>query len=334
MGGFMKKMGFGLDDDEQYARAFQNGVLLGPNQFENAAKLFEKASKRFTEKGNPLMATKATANALLYRYLITRDIQQVTPLLQALLQTLQSLQQQGLQEIEQIGSQTNPMSIGELCAELDCRLVEVAILQAENDQLRSRDLHKIAADKFQAMKNIQLKTYNAVPVAEVQSDKPIMHSFFHSGMFSYYEAMLKKNYDPSAASDDLAKANQSFRGCTNQKWQQKVTTLLNNWRLTRTCWICHRDMQGYELHFSMCHADVTPYAKMLVEKANQDSINVDANQIAVCTPCGSMVKYKAQFEADVVRRELNAKLDNAMSVIQSLNERVNRLERMIQTHHH
>jgi hypothetical protein len=332
MGGFMKKMGFNLEDDELYARAFQKGVLL--NQYGVASDLFDKSAKRFTDKGNPLMATKASANALLYRYLITKDIQQVTPLLQLLLRTLQGLQQQGLQEIEAIGPscQTESISIAELCAELDCRLVEVAILQAENDQLRSRDLHKIAADKFQAIKNIQLKTYSAVPVADVQNDKPIMHSFFHSGMFSYYEAMLKKNYDPSAASDDLSKANQSFRGCNNQKWQLTVTNLLNNWRVKRTCWICHRDMQGYELHFSMCHADVTPYAQTLLEKASQDSINVDAKQIAVCTPCGSMVKYKAKYEADIVRRELNAKLDNAMNIIQSLNERVNRLERS--SHHH
>lgn len=330
MGGLMKKMGFNLEDDELYARAFQKGVLL--NQFAIAADLFDKSAKRYTEKGNQLMSAKAAANALLYRYLVTKDIQQVTPLLQALLQSLQNLQQQGVQEIEEIRSQTTFISIPELCAELDCRLVEVAIIQAQNDQLRCHDLHKIASDKFQAMRNLQLKTYAIVPSGDEHTDKAISRFLFHSGMYSYYEAMLKKNYDPSAASDDLSKANQAFKSCNDQKWQQKVTTLLNNWRVTRTCWICHRDMQGYELHFSMCHADVTPYARMLLEKASQESVNVDAKQIAVCTPCGSMVMYKAQHEADIVRRELNVKLDNAMNLIQSLNERVNRLERM--SHHH
>lgn len=332
MGGLMKKMGFNLEDDELYERAFQKGVLL--NQFGVASDLFDKSAKRYTEKGNPLKATKAAANALLYRYLVTKDIQQVTPLLQALIRTLQGLQQQGVQEIEAIGPscQTESMSISELCAELECRLVEVDIYLTQNDQLRSHDLHKSASEKFQTLRNVQLKTYTILPAVDGHNDKPITRFYFHSGMYSYYDAMLKKNYDPSAASDYLAQANQFFSRCNNQKWQQTVTTLLTNWRLTCTCWICHRDMQGYELHYSMCHADVTPYAQMLLEKASQSSINVNTKQIAVCTPCGSMVMYKAQYEADVVRRELNAKLDNAMNVIQSLNERINRLERM--SHHH
>ncbi len=334
MSGIFKKMGIGLEDDEQYARAFQKGVLLG--QFGDAANLFDKASKKFTEKGNSLMAARAAANALLYRYLIMRDIQQVTPLLQALLQALHALLQQGSQEIEAIGSQTEFMQIGPLCAELDCRLVEVAIILARDDQIRSRDLHKIASDKFQALyqliKNDPLKTYDRVQAADGPNDKATMRLFFHSGMYNYYEAMTKKNTDPSAASADLSKANQFFKQCNDQKWQQTVTILLNNWRATCTCWLCHRDMQGYELHYSMCHADVTPYAKMLLKEAEQGTIDLDTKRIAVCTPCGSMVMYKAQYEADIVRRELNAKLDHAMNVIQSLNERVNRLERMSHSH--
>jgi|SRR5579872_897366 len=333
MGGFMKKMGFNLEDDELYERAFQKGVLL--NQYSVASDIFDKAAKRFTDKGNPQMATRAAANALLYRYLTMKDNQQpITPLLQALLQTLYALQQQGLQEIEAIGPsyKTESMSIPELCAELVCRLVEVDIDLAKGDQLRSHDLHKIASEKFQVLRNAQLKTYTTLPAADGHNDKAITRFYFHSGMSSYYDAMLKKNYDPSTASDHLAQANQFFSRCNDQKWQQQMTTLLTNWRLTRTCWICHRDMQGYELHYSMCDAIVTPYAQMLLEKASQESINLETHQIAVCTPCGSMVMYKAQYEANVVRRELNAKLDNAMNIIQSLNERINRLERT--SHHH
>lgn len=330
MSGIFKKMGFGLEDDELYVRAFQKGVLLVPPQFETAANIFDKASKRFTEKGNAMMAARAAANALLYRYLYTKDIQWASPLLQ----TLYSLQQQGLQEIEKIGSQTDLMSIGELCAELDCRLVESAIAQAQNDVVRSRDLHRLARDKFQAIMRNPLITYNFVSAADGPIDKADMRYFFHSGMYSFYEAMTKKDIDPSAASDDLSLANQSFKRCNNQKWQQTASTLLENWRVSRTCWLCHRDMQGYELHFSMCHADVTPYTMTILTKAKQDSttISIERKQIAVCTPCGSMVTYKAQEEADKVRRELNAKLDQAMIVIQSLNDRVNRLERMSHSH--
>lgn len=323
MSGIFKKMGIGLEDDEQYARAFQKGVLLG--QFGDAANLFDKASKRFTEKGNPMMAARAAANALLYRYLYTKDIQWVNPLLQTL---------QGLPEIEVIKSQTDMMPVGPLCAELDCRLVESAIAQAQNDEGRQH-WHQVARDKFQAIMRYPLITYNFVPASDGHNEKADTRYFFHSGMNNYYEAMTKRYIDPSAASDDLSLAVQSFKRCNDQKWQQTVSTLLENWRVSRTCWLCHRDMQGYELHFSMYRADVTSYTLKILEKAKQDSstISIERKQIAVCIPCGSMVMYKAQEEADKVRRELNARLDQAMLAIQSLNDHVNRLERQIMSHH-
>jgi hypothetical protein len=327
MSGFFKRMGIGREDAEQYALAFQKGVLLVPPQFETAAKLFEKASKKFTESGNQMMAARASANALLYRYLITRDIQQVRPLLLTLLQTLQ-----GLPEIEVIGSQVDMMPVGPLWLELECRLVEVDIILAQNEPGESLRLHKIARDKFQNIKNNPLITYNSIPAADGHNEKAMMRFFFHSGMCDYYEAMTIKYDDPEAAAAKLSDALKSFRGCNDKKWQEIVTTLLNNWRATCTCWICHRDMQGYELHYSMCHADVTPYAKRLLKEAEQDTINLKTGLIAVCTPCGSIVMYKARDEADKVRRELNAKLEQAMVVIQSLNDRVNRLERMSHSH--
>lgn len=315
--------GIGLDQNELYARAFEKGVLL--KKFSEAADIFDKASKKYSETGNSMMAAQAAANSLLYRYLATGDVRLITSLLQTL---------QGLQQIEVIGLQTDFMPVGPLCAELDCRLVESAIAQVQNDVIKSRDLHKLARDKYQAILRNPLITYTYIPAADGHNDKADMRFFYHGGMYSFYEAMTKKDTDPSAASDDLSLANQSFKRCNNQKWQQTVSTLLDNWRVSRTSWLCHRDMQGYELHFSMCHADVTPYTMMILEKAKQDSttISIERKQIAVCTPCGSMVTYKAQEEADKVRQELNAKLDHAMSVIQTLESRISHLERM--AHHH
>lgn len=327
MSGFLDKAkhltGVGLDQNELYVRAFEKGVLL--KKFGEAADTFDKASKKYVEGGNPMMAVQATANSLLYRYLATGDVRLVPPLLQ----TFQSLQQ-----IEAIGSQTEMMAVAPLGAELDCRLVESAIAQAQNDIIKARDLHKLARDKFQTIMRNPLITYNYLPAADGHNDRAETRFFFHSGMYSFYEAMVKKGSDPSAASDDLSLANQSFKRCNDQKWQQTVSKLLANWRISRTCWLCHREMQGYELHYSMCHAEVTPYTKILMEKAKEDSatINVEKKQIAVCTPCGSMVTFKALEEADKVRQELTAKLNQAMNSIQVLENRVSRLERI--SHHH
>jgi len=323
MSGFFKKVGIGLDHDELYSRAFEKGVLL--KNFGAAADIFEKAAKKFTENGNPAMAAQATANSLLYRYLATGDVNAAASLLQIL---------PGLPQIEAIGSQTEMMPTLPLAAELDCRLVEAAIAGAQDNIIRSRDLHRVARDKFQAIMRNPLITYGSRPDPDGHNDKADMRFFYHSGMLGFYEAMVKKESDPSAASDDLAEASRSFKMCNDQKWQPHVAKLLTDWRTSRTCWICHRDMQGFELHYSMCHADVKPYVKEILQKAKEDinTIDRDNQQIAVCTPCGSMITFKAEAEADKVRQELNTRINEMMSVIQTLNNRVSHLERI--AHHH
>lgn len=328
MSGFFKKVGIGLNTDEQYTRAFEKGVLL--KNFGAAADIFEKAAKKFTENGNPAMAAQATANSLLYRYLATGDVNAASSLLKIL---------PGLPEIEEIGVQSPMMQTRPLAAELDCRLVESAIAGAQDNMIRCRELHGMARDKFQAiMRDPQatsLLTYAHRPDPAGHNEKADMRYFYHSGMFSFYEAMIKKEFDPSAASDNLAEASRSFKMCNDQKWQPHVTKLLTDWRTTRTCWICHRDMQGYQLHYSMCHADVKPYVEEYLKKAKEDVNTIDraSQQIAVCTPCGTMITFKAEVEADKVRQELNARINEMASVIQSLSNRVSHLERMSHSHH-
>lgn len=327
MSGFMDKVrhttGLGLNQDELYNRAFVKGVFL--KNFKEAADIFDKAARKFTELGDQKMAAQATANSLLYHYLDSGDSRIIQQLIQAL-----SI----LPQIEEICKQTEMMAVAPLCAELECRMVEAAIAQSQGDIVKSRDLHKYARDKFQAILRNDLLTYSYVSAPDGHNDRTDMRYFYHSGMYAYLEAMTKKDTDPSAASDDLSLAGQSFRRCNDQTWIQTVTTLLENWRISRTCWICHREMQGYELHFSMCQATITPYAKQILEKLKQDSstVSLESGQIAVCTPCGSMITHKAEMEADKVRQELNARINVLMGAMQSLDNRVRHLER--NSHHH
>ncbi|MGH2507248.1 MAG: hypothetical protein ACRDHZ_07555, partial [Ktedonobacteraceae bacterium] len=201
MTGFFKNMGIGLNQDELYTRAFKTGVLLG--KFVDAADTFDKAANKFTETNNPAMATQARANALLYRYLGTGDANQITPLLGIL---------QNLPQLEAIGSQTEMMPIDALKAELDCRLVEDAIAHTQNNVVRSRDLHKLAGEKFQTILRNPLITYDHLKPQDGH-DKTDMRYFYHNGMYNFYEAMTKKDRDPLTASDDLSVARQSFKRC-------------------------------------------------------------------------------------------------------------------------
>jgi len=310
-------MGLGLNEGEVYNRAFEKGVLM--RDFIKATDLFDEAARKATERGNQALAAQATANALLYRYLAKPDPLLLERLVKAL---------SGLQEIECIGLQLERMPTEPLCAELECRMVEARIAQVQDDVLRLRDLHKIARDKFQALGQQPLITYEYVRSGVGHDEKASERCSYHQGMHQFYEAMTKKDSDPAAAANNLALAQQAFARCNDQKWSQKVSTLLKNWRISRTCWLCHREMQGYELHFSMCRAVVTPYTKRLLEVLNQDQSTAQLNEmgIAVCTPCGSMITFKAAEEAERVRVELTAKLDSAVRRIQVLEARVDKIQ--------
>jgi hypothetical protein len=309
-------MGFGLSGGEIYSRAFEKGVLM--KDFIKAADLFDEAAKRTSAEGSAELAARAAANSLLYSYLTKKNVHLLEPLVKAL---------GGLYEIERIGLQHEMMRVGPLCAELECRRIEALIAQIHDDVVRLRDLHRMAAGKFQAMLQQPLITYEYVKSGVGHDERADARCFYHQGMYQFYEAMTKKDRDPSTAADDLALAQQAFRRCNDQHWMHKATQLLDNWRIARTCWLCHREVQGYELHFSMCRATVTPYTKHLLATLNQDAsaVQLESMKVAVCTPCGSMMSFKAVEEAEKVRKELTAKLDVAFSRIQALEDRVNRI---------
>ena len=309
-------MGFGLTGSELYGRAFEKGVLM--KDFIKAAELFDEAAKRANTEGNTELASHAAANSLLYSYLTKKNVHLLEPLVKAL---------DGLYEIERIGLQHEMMRTGPLRAELECRRVEALIAQIHDDVVRLRDLHRIAAGKFQTMLQQPLITYEYVKSGVGHDERADARYFYHQGMYQFYEAMTKKDRDPATAADDLALAQQAFRRCNDQNWMHKATQLLDNWRIARTCWLCHREVQGYELHFSMCRAVVTPYTKHLLESLNQDvsAAQLEGMKVAVCTPCGSMITFKAAEEAEKVRKELTAKLDVAFTRIQALEDRVNRI---------
>jgi hypothetical protein len=312
--------GFGLDANKLYKLAFEKGVLL--KEFDTAASYFNAAAKKFSEKGDQAMAARASANAKLYRYLsktTTADSDNLAVLLEALSK---------LQHIEKIGSQTEMMPVQPLRMELECRSIEALMAQASGDVLRLRELHKLTRNRFQAMSGYPLITYEYKRSSDGHDEKAEERYHYHDGMYQFYEAMLKKDSDPAAAVDDLKLASRAFSICDDQVRLRRTTQLIENWRVKRTCWICGREMQGFELHFSMCHAEVTPYTKRLLESMGQSAsaIDLEAMKIAVCTPCGSMISFKVAEEADKVRKELTTELDKALALIRNLERRLSQLE--------
>jgi hypothetical protein len=310
--------------NELYKHAFDKGVLL--KNFSKAKEFFYEAAKKFSEKGDQVMAARAFANALLYQYLGTADPIILPSLLKALA---------GLQSIEKIGLPTETMPVELLRLELECRVIEADIARTQNDTAQLRDLHKRASDMFQTIIQNPLITYKYIEAKDGHNERAIERHFYHEGMRQYYEAMAQAGSDPAAACDNLVWAKQAFQQCNDQRMLPMVAVLLGNMRIKRVCWFCGRVAQGQELHFWMSSANITPYMKRAVGGPNRDgsSADLENGQIAVCTPCLTMITTRAVEEADKVRKEyekankqLAAELQKANTLIQALNNRVSQLE--------
>src|SRR3954464_2870656 len=102
--GFMdslkKATGVGLNANEHYDRAYEKGVLLGPEKFAEAVGLFETAARKAAESGDVQTQTRALANSRLYGFITSGDVRLLPDLYQLLSQ---------LTEVEQIGSRSEMM---------------------------------------------------------------------------------------------------------------------------------------------------------------------------------------------------------------------------------
>ena len=76
--------GLGLNASDHYQRAFEKGVLLGPQRFAEAAGLFDAAAQKANEIGDAQTAARSTANAKLYSYLVAGDPSNLAELRRAL----------------------------------------------------------------------------------------------------------------------------------------------------------------------------------------------------------------------------------------------------------
>ena len=114
--------------------------------------------------------------------------------------------------------------------------------------------------------------------------------------------------------------------------------LLTSLRTKRSCWLCHREMQGLGLHVHLYPAKIDPYVVSSVARSGQDltSLSADDEHVVLCTPCGSFVEQQAERyateRADQVRRELQVQMSELARTVNNLVSAVQHLQAL--SHHH
>lgn len=313
-----KATAIGLTHSEHYTRAYERGVLLGPTKYAEAADLFDEAAQRAGKAGDTLLQTRANANARLYSFITSGNAQHLAGLAQAL---------PHLQDIEMIGSPTEVMPAQALLAEVVARLVEVDVGQfTATDHFNLSGAHDRAAAAFKAFFMAPLVTYR-FQSSDQHTETAQSRFFYHQGLAAWHQALAAVGTTPEGAAEHMGKALASFRQCNDARWSDDAQGWLANCRMKRTCWTCHRELQGGTVHFKSYPANVSPYVTGLVAQLGQDISSVDPRGFLVlCTPCGSVLERQAEAYATVKTNELRVVYDGQIAglsaAIAQLNARV------------
>ncbi|MDI7275121.1 MAG: hypothetical protein QME94_04000 [Anaerolineae bacterium] len=309
-----KKLGIGLDAQGKYERAFAKGVLLG--DLAGAVRLFDEAAREFAKRGHGEGERRALANARLYEYLSTRK-PTVLPALIDLLRPLDT--------IECIGSATETLSAPGLVLELEARQAEAEIRAMEGKASPEAmvALHERARDRFAALGAGPLVTYAYVP-ADGPTQTAEARAHLHAGHASWYRAQMHLQSDPAAAAEEMGRAVASYRLAGDEAREQHAAGWLADLRLSRTCWICGREMQGRGVHFVYLPSGVSPYHQTVLERSKQDPsvLQLEGSQVAVCVVCRDLLVNQARTMAAQVVNEalapLARRLDEIADTVQRL----------------
>jgi len=323
-----KATGLGLSPDESYTRAYEKAVLLGPSKFGDAVALFEEAAKKAAEKGNAQLNARALANARLYAFITSGEVTVLPELAQLL---------RGLPEIEKIGSRNEMLPAATVAAEVEARIAEAKADALPFGSTARAVAHGAVADVFKGIFSSGLQTYK-FKATDAHVETAQERFFYHQGMAAFHMARGTATSNPEVAAEHIAKSLSAFRQAKDERWAGDAQTLLSNYRLRRTCWMCHREFQGGDVHFRSYPASVNSYAVDIVKKLSQDASSLDAGAgaIVLCLPCGSAVENQADLFARERTAELREETNRAVGAlndaIRTLTNRIADLERF--SHHH
>ena len=311
-----KKLGLGLSASDRYQRAFEKGVLLG--DFVSAIRLFEDAANEYEKRGDLVGQNQALANARLYEYLHTKKPEILPQLISHL---------QHLTEIECIGSATETMPASKLAAELEARVSEVKIekLGSGTGHAGLASAHAEAQDRFEPILSESLVTYPLV-VEDQYGDSAQKRYYYHAARASWHRAQAMVREDPAAAAEEMSQAVMYYRRAGYDQGEQASARALSNLRLTRTCWLCGREMQGQGINFAYQSTKVSSYHLSLLEKVNQDcsSLDLENSKVAVCVVCQGLIACVTRNVAAEIAAQ---KVKSLEGQLRKLSQKVNNLQK-------
>jgi len=323
--------GLGLNAQEEYARAYEKGVLL--QKYQDAMALFERAAAKFEQDGNKGMARRARANGALYS-LVNGGGHAVVP------RAISALE--GLDEIEHIGSQHEVVPVAPMVAELRA-LNREGLAQSASDRASRIEHYREASNLLMPLGNepLQFAEYLSLtgPVSKYSS-----RGLYYLGFSDYHSAFASVNASPEEAHNFLQKALGSFRAAGAEEMAKKTSGYIENVKSKRHCWMCGREMQGEGLFYEYYPTDAGSYQQSLIEQLEQDTGMLDREgHVTLCTVCGQAVENQADKYATMRAQEVRewaeaefahvaTRINDIVEEVNNINNRIRELQRAAHTH--
>ena len=316
--GLKDATGLGLDAEEQYRRAYEKGVFM--KDLGSAASNFLKAAEKFDKDGNTGRAAQARANAAVYALVDTKNTAGIP-------EVIDSLKEVG--EIEQLWTDKETVDTKTWVNELSAYHAELTADESE-DFAEKRSQYKSGADSMLALGTAPL-TFAEILEVEGPREKALTRSYYYSGLSDYYDAHMLVYSVPADAESSMQKALMRFKQTNEADMCANVEALLNKIKAKRHCWMCGREMQAEEFHFSYYPADVYEYHKGQIKSKNEDTGMLDRDDsVTICTVCGTAIEKQADryatARANEVREWASEKFSQVASTLNNLESRLSRVE--------
>lgn len=314
--------GIALEPLEAYQRAFEKGVLLGPEKFGAAAQLFGKAAHHL-QQSDASLAARAHANGALYQFLSSRDIG-------AAQRAVAALQQ--IPQVEVPGTQDEIMSGPKLAHEIHARLLEFQAHACGGDARTRANAYRQAAHGWVALFNDRPVTF-AFVADDPYADDGQTRFFLNAGVAALRDADSVIGIDPEHAAEFFALAAQAFGRCGDDAQQRSAIEQMKAARLIRRCWFCSREVQGLGFNLKLLAIGDFEYFRRLSSGDPERGESYEPNGgVYGCAACAAAVDQIAGVRVAELRTHLETQIQAMNNNMQGLNARLGLVEALSHRH--
>lgn len=309
--------GLALEPAEAYTRAFEKGVLLGPQHWSDASDYFHEAAKKLSPV-NPAMAARASANGNLYAFLARRELPAATAAVQLLWR---------IPYVEAPGTIDEIVEGPKLAAEIHARILEEQARAIPSTNCSAlAQAYRAAAHAWVPLLDWRPVTYGLL-ADDAYSEDGTARFFFNSGIAALNEGHAWSETDPDVAGEHFALAAQAFTRCGAAELRTQARDRLRAARLERSCWFCGRRVQGVGGNLRLLAVKGSEYFSRLAREGQERAGSFEPGAgLYACALCASAIDVVAEARANAVRRELGGQVAALKQIVAQLETRMGNLE--------